>query len=294
VATLTCDLAAGLVRHGTGGYPGVTFTPDQMKELRYAAAPPDFGEGGVREEVLVKAKKLPALLQERVLARFDLIRRTLEMEYHRERADVLERGGRPSPELEAGFRRRLDELEGVRGLVLSSNEPSLLPEAAAAALDGLAGLTFRGPDEAPLPYVTDDELHYLRIAKGSLDERERLEIESHVEQTYRFLTQIPWPGALRNVAELAYGHHEKLNGRGYPRGVSADHIPVQTRIMTVADIFDALTASDRPYKRAVPIDRAFDILTAEAREGLLDAELVKFLIESESYRRVLEVDWKEL
>lgn len=294
VATLTCDLAAGLDRHGSGAYAGVRFTPDQMKELRYAALLHDFGKVGVREEVLVKAKKLPALLQERVLARFDLIRRTLEMEYHRERADYLERGGRPSPELEAGFRRRVAELDAVRALVLSSNEPSLLPEAAAAALDGLAGLTFRGPDDVPLPYVTDEELRYLRIAKGSLDEAERLEIESHVEQTYRFLTQIPWTGDLRNVAEIAYGHHEKLNGRGYPRGVAADDIPVQTRIMTVADIFDALTASDRPYKRAVPIDRALDILSAEAREGLLDAELVTFLIESGSYRRVLEVDWKEL
>jgi HD-GYP domain-containing protein (c-di-GMP phosphodiesterase class II) len=155
-------------------------------------------------------------------------------------------------------------------------------------------LTFRGPDDRPMPYVTDDELRYLRIPKGSLDETERREIESHVEQTYRFLVQIPWTGELRNVAQIAYGHHEKLNGRGYPRGVTGADIPVQTRMMTVADIFDALTASDRPYKRALPPERALDILSAEAREGLLDAELVRLLIDSQAYRRILEVDWRQL
>jgi HD-GYP domain-containing protein (c-di-GMP phosphodiesterase class II) len=294
VATLTCDLAEGLQRHAPGPYRDVRFTAEQMRELRYASLLHDFGKVGVREEVLVKAKKLPPLLQERVLARFDLIRRTLEAEYHQRRADLLERGQRPGSELETEFRRRLEELEGVRGLVLASNEPSILPEQAAAALAELGRLTFRGPDDRPAPYVTDEELRYLHIPKGSLNLEERLEIESHVEQTYRFLVQIPWTGDLSRVAEIAYGHHEKLNGRGYPRGVDAPEIPVQTRLMTVADIFDALTAADRPYKRALPPDRALDILSAEAGEGLLDPAIVTLLIESGLYRKILEVDWKDL
>ena len=97
-----------------------------------------------------------------------------------------------------------------------------------------------------------------------------------------------------SMAAIAYGHHEKLNGRGYPRGLDAQDIPVQTRIMTVSDIFDALTASDRPYKRALPVDRALDILHSEAREGLLDASLVELLVESRAYQRILETDWKAL
>jgi len=294
VATLTCDLAEGLERHAPPPYRGIRFTPEQMRELRYAALLHDFGKVGVREEVLVKAKKLPPLLHERVLARFDLIRRTLEAEFHRERADLLERGLRPGAELQAGFRAKLDELERVRAVVMASNEPTILPERVAAALDEAGRLTFRGPDDRPVPYVTEEELRYLHIPKGTLDEEERREIESHVEQTYRFLVQIPWTGDLRNVAEIAYGHHEKLNGCGYPRGVTGRDIPLQTRMMTVADIFDALTASDRPYKRAIPPERALDILTAEAREGLLDAAIVQMLIESGVYRKVLEVDWKEL
>ena len=294
VATLTCDLAVGLERHAPAPYRGVRFTPAQVRELRYAALLHDFGKVGVREEVLVKAKKLPPVLHERVAARFDLIRRTLEAEYHRERADRLERGVRPGAELEAAFRARVAELERVWAVVAASNEPSVLPERVAGALEEAGRLTFAGPDGRPLPYVTEEELRYLRIPMGTLNDEERREIESHVEQTYRFLVQIPWTGDLRNVAEIAYGHHEKLNGCGYPRGVLGSEIPLQTRMMTVADIFDALTASDRPYKRALPPERALDILAAEARAGLLDTAVVEMLVESGAYRKVLEVDWKEL
>lgn len=294
VASLTCALAETLERAPSPSYPGIHFTPEQMRELRYAALLHDFGKVGVREEVLVKAKKLPPLLIERVLSRFDLVRRTLEADFHAARAGAMERGIRPGAELDAEHRLRLEELDAVRALVLSANEPSILPERAAEALESVGRLTFRGPDDRPMPYVTDDELRYLRIPKGSLDDAERREIESHVEQTYRFLVQIPWTGELRNVAQIAYGHHEKLNGHGYPRGVTAADIPVQTRLMTVSDIFDALTASDRPYKRALPPERALDILSAEAREGLLDADLVRLLIDSQAYRRILENDWRQL
>lgn len=291
VATLTCDLAAALERGGRGRYAGMRFSGEQMRELRYASLLHDFGKVGVREEVLVKPKKLPPLLLERVQARFAFIRRTLEMEDYRARALAAERG---EPLADAGAEARKAELERVRALVLAANEPTILPERAAAELDGLSRLTFAGPDGTPLPYLTEEELAYLRIPRGSLTGDERREIESHVEQTYRFLVQIPWTGDLRNVAQIAYGHHEKLNGRGYPRGVDGDHIPPQTRMMTVADIFDALTASDRPYKRAVSAERAIDILHMEAGDGLLDTELVETMVESGVYRRILEVDWRAL
>ncbi|MBW3535292.1 MAG: HD family phosphohydrolase, partial [Gemmatimonadetes bacterium] len=93
---------------------------------------------------------------------------------------------------------------------------------------------------------------------------------------------------------IVRGHHEKLNGKGYPDGVAADHISIETRMMTVADIFDALTASDRPYKKAMPVERALDILRMEADEGSLDRDLVELFISSEVYKRVLEKDWREL
>ena len=296
VATLTIDIAGAVERGGTGRYRDVRFTREQLRELRYAAMLHDFGKVGVREEVLVKAKKLPPSLLERVEARFALIRRTLEAEYWRRRAEVAQQGSDPVrlQQLDEGYAQQIEELEKFHAAVRTANEPSLLPEASAAILIEIADRKFPTVSGEHAPYLSPEELKFLSIPKGTLDERERLEIESHVEQTYRFLRQIPWTEDLRNIAEIAYGHHEKLDGRGYPRGIDAQQIPVQTRIMTISDIFDALTASDRPYKPAVPTTRALDILKMEAKAGMLDSELVDLVVESGVYRTVLEKDWREL
>lgn len=296
VAAMTVDIAQALERVATGKYAGTRFSRDQLRELRYAALLHDFGKVGVREEVLVKAKKLPPYLHERVEARFDLIRRTVEADYLRRRADVIRAGGSAAMlrELELAFARERAELAHFQDAVRAANEPNLLPEEAAGVLGEIALRRFRTPAGDDAPFLTSEELHFLSIPKGSLDDHERLEIESHVEQTYRFLSQVPWTEDLRNLPAIAYGHHEKLNGRGYPRGVRGEAIPVQTRIMTIADIFDALTASDRPYKPAVPAERALSILEAEAGQGLLDPELVRIVIEGRIYQRVLEQDWRKL
>ncbi len=138
-------------------------------------------------------------------------------------------------------------------------------------------------DGTDQPFLTGDEARFLTIRKGSLDESERLEIESHVNHTYRFLQQIPWTEELQAIPTIAWGHHEKLDGRGYPRGVRGDDIPVQTRMMTISDIFDALTASDRPYKRAVPVESALDIMSNEVEGGMLDTELFQIFHEAKVY-----------
>ncbi|MEO5509820.1 MAG: HD domain-containing phosphohydrolase [Longimicrobiales bacterium] len=295
VAALTVDIAQALERVTRGTYAGTKFTRDQIREMRYAAMLHDFGKVGVREEVLVKAKKLPPSLFERVESRFDLIRRTVEAEYFRKRADYIRIGNMQAlTKAEEAFEHELTELSNFHIAVRTANEPAVLPEAAASILDEIALRRYRTPSGDEAPFITSEELHFLSIPKGSLDEHERQEIESHVEQTYRFLLEIPWTDDLKNLANIAYGHHEKLNGKGYPRGISGDQIPVQTRIMTVSDIFDALTASDRPYKRALSTERALSILQMEAGQGLLDSELVEIVIEGELYRKVLEKDWREL
>ena len=124
-----------------------------------------------------------------------------------------------------------------------------------------------------MAYLTETEVRHLTIRKGSLDESERKQIESHVNHTYEFLQKIPWTKELADIPMIAYGHHEKLDGRGYPLGVGQDEIPTQTRMMTISDIFDALTASDRPYKRALPAERALSIIEYEVNDGMLDREL---------------------
>jgi HD-GYP domain-containing protein (c-di-GMP phosphodiesterase class II) len=114
-----------------------------------------------------------------------------------------------------------------------------------------------------------------------------MEIERHVVHTSKFLSEIPWGRRYADVPRIAGAHHEYLNGTGYPKRLGGVDIPIESRIMTIADIFDALTASDRPYKKAVPIDRALGILESEVKAGKCDADLFRVFVEGEVYKKVI-------
>ena len=298
VTELTCDLAEQITAQTEGPFAERFFTDAEMKQLRYAGLLHDFGKVGVSEATLVKRNKLPPVMETQVEARFALIRKTLEADAAHARACVLaEKSSADAASELAAIDAKLAEdyatLKQYRDAVQDANIPRVLPEEAAAVLDEIARRTFRDPDGNEQSYLTPDELHFLQIRKGSLDEKERKEIESHVVHSYDFLLNIPWTEELSRIAEIVRGHHEKLNGGGYPDGVSADRLSLETRIMTVCDIFDALTASDRPYKRAMPVEKALQVLEWEARDGMLDKDIVELFIRTEVYRKVLERDWRE-
>jgi len=288
VANMTVSLAAVVDRAREGPYRGVSFTREQIREIRYAGLLHDFGKVGVREEVLVKAKKLYPLQLELIWRRHDFVRRTAEREFWRKRAEFLERHGRTGYEeflraVEAEHTGELAELDHFMEVVIHANEPSVLPAKRSEEFLALTQRTYQDLTGEPRPFLTDNEIRYLTISKGSLDEEERLEIQSHVTHTYRFLQQIPWTRELQEIPRIAYGHHEKLDGAGYPRGVTGDEIPVQTRMMTISDIYDALTAADRPYKPAVAPARALDIMSDEVRAGQLDRDLFRLFVEGKVF-----------
>jgi hypothetical protein len=199
--------------------------------------------------------------------------------------------GASAEAVEAEFSRQLALLEQFRHAVQAANEPVDLTEETARVLAEIASHTFERADGTVAPYLEPNELHYLRIPHGSLDEHERREVETHAEQTYEFLSSIAWTEDLKDIADYASGHHEKLDGSGYPRHLRASALPVQTRIMAIADIFDALTAADRPYKTATTPARAHDKHQAETK-GRLESDLVRVMIDSRVYRRILEEDWR--
>lgn len=290
VAAMTVGLAETVSRSQAGSYGRVRFSRDEIREIRYAGLLHDFGKVGVREQVLVKAKKLYppdlALLKHR----YGFIRRTAEREHYRLRTEYLEQHGHLGYDdfvrkLEVEYQQRLQDLDRFLRLVLASNEPTVLPEGSFEELIGYAEKRYEDFEGKDQPFLTDDEVRFLSIRKGSLDETERLEIESHVTHTYRFLMQIPWTKELQSIPTIAYGHHEKLDGSGYPRKVTAPQIPIQTRMMTISDIFDALTASDRPYKRAVPVERALDIMTSEVGAGMMDRDLFELFIKAKVFEK---------
>jgi HD-GYP domain-containing protein (c-di-GMP phosphodiesterase class II) len=283
VANLTVALAETVDRADAGRFAAVRFSRDEMRTIRYASLLHDFGKVGVREDVLVKAKKLYPAQLELVHARFRLARRSYEAASLRARLDfLLANGHKPYvaqlPQFEAALSDQFAELERFLAAIEAANEPSVLPDGSFERLRDIAGVEFIDADGASRPLLADEEVRLLSIRKGSLSEAERTQIESHVVHTYNFLSQIPWTREIGNIPVIAFGHHERLNGRGYPNQLAAPDIPIQTRMMSIADVFDALSASDRPYKKAVPIDRALGILADAVTDGDLDGDLFELFV----------------
>jgi HD-GYP domain-containing protein (c-di-GMP phosphodiesterase class II) len=293
VCQMTMALAEAVDREPQGPYADLRFSREQMKELRYATLLHDFGKVGVREEVLVKAKKLYPLQFSRLLDRFDYIRRDIEARIAEQKVELLLGHFRKETEARARLKllddeagRLFAELDRYAEFIARVNEPTILPSSEFELLAEISQKTYRDPRGAERPYLTSEEVRYLSIPRGSLDGTERLQIESHVTHSFNFLAQIPWTPEYRAIPDIARAHHEKLNGKGYPNNLTAAEIPVQAKMMTICDIFDALSASDRPYKRAVPTDRALEILKLCVRDEEIDPELFRLFLDAQVYRLV--------
>ena len=297
VAELTVALAEKVDAVSSGPYADFRLSPDQRQELRYAALLHDFGKVAVQENVLGKRKKLHATRLLAIRQRFAYILKAIESDYLKARLDAV-RSGRATPDhlaaLEADHERRRMEAERLRDAVLKANEPTVVADENFHALVDLPARAFLSHEEeegfpveewAKPPYLSEAEVEALTVRKGTLTDAELEEMRSHVEHTFRFLQKIPWTGEYRRIPEIARAHHEKLDGSGYPLGLQATEIPPQSKMMTIADIYDALVAQDRPYKKAVSPERALDILWGDVRNGWLDAELLKVFIGEKIYDR---------
>ncbi|HKE17747.1 MAG TPA: HD domain-containing phosphohydrolase [Kofleriaceae bacterium] len=292
VASLTVELAQVADREDTGPYADFRLSSDDRKQIEYAALLHDFGKVGVREPVLIKAMKLYEHDRALVQARFEFIRQALETE--RLERKLLRAVEASRDEMTAAMmsvdgdiEARLRELDDMIGFVLKANQPTVLEQGGFERIQDIAARTFLGPAGDARPYLTPEEATALQIARGSLTEGERREIESHVVHTYKFLRTIPWGRTFRSVPEIAGAHHEKLDGTGYPHGRKAAEIPPAARMMTISDIFDALTASDRPYKKAVPVPKALDILASEVKGAKLDPALFDLFVSARVWERAL-------
>jgi hypothetical protein len=208
-----------------------------------------------------------------ILQRFELIRRGYEVDGLRGKLD-------------GDMAQKLAEVDEFIAFILTANEPTVLEQGGFERIADIARRTYVTLDGTVRPFLTPDEAGALQILRGSLTEAERDEINSHVTHTYNFLREIPWGRTFKDVPEIAGAHHEKLNGKGYPRRLVGDAIPVPARMMTISDIFDALTAKDRPYKKAIPNEKALSILESEVKQGLLDAELFKVFCEAKVWEVV--------
>jgi HD-GYP domain-containing protein (c-di-GMP phosphodiesterase class II) len=287
VAETTTALLSALPKSGLARFRDLAVSDEHLTEVRYAALLHDFGKVGVRENVLVKANKLTD-------ERLEVIRYRFELQKERLRRAAVERelGALHAGAVEFQMVRRRIKQELNRDLarlddyftsLTLANNPNVLAEGDFGHLHVIRDMPFAEFDGMGGHLITEQDLLALSVRRGSLTPEERREIEAHVTHTRDFLAVLPWPPELSRVPLIAAAHHEKLDGSGYPDGRTADEIPLASKVMAVCDIYDALTAMDRPYKPAVSAETAFRILTEEATAGLIDGDLVEVFIASGSY-----------
>jgi len=280
VAKLTLGIAEAVERFKTGPFANTNFTSSDLRELRYASLLHDFGKVGVREHVLIKEKKLYPWELERVEMRFRLLMMQKKTRMLEEKLLASIAGERELEHFEKTYQHEMSDLKEILRFIRACNEPTVLEKGGFERLHDIAKINFQDDVQQDITLLKISELERLSLPKGTLDAQERLEIESHVTHTFRFLSQIPWTRDLRRIPEIAYAHHEKLDGGGYPRKLMAQEVPIQSRMMAIADIYDALTAKDRPYKKAIPHERALSILEVEAKQGKVDIDLFNVFVDA--------------
>jgi HD-GYP domain-containing protein (c-di-GMP phosphodiesterase class II) len=270
VCDLTLNLAEIVNQTHNGDLALIHFSPTQLRELRYAAMLHDIGKISVKEEILKKEKKLYGWELELIEMRFKMMKAALRNELAGE-ANQFE------------LAKNLRELDQAMKMIKAANEPTVLPQEVSQGIIELTKFHVHVDEEGSCCALTAHERDRLCIPRGSLSKEERIEIEKHVSFTYEILKMVPWSRGLENVPLIAHRHHEKLDGTGYPQQVKAEQIPIQSRLLTVCDIYDALTAKDRPYKAAVPIEKALAILEDEVKQGKLDGVIFKLFVDSKAY-----------
>jgi len=296
VADLSIALASCLNNSNLKQYRYQRLNQKDLRQLKYAALLHDFGKVGVKESVLTKAKKLTDHQLDIIKYRIRLTQQTLL----RQRAEIelklftemASANSHSTLRQQEAIQRQIAQLEQFWLDILQANEPSVLPESTSDTLQQIHAYQAVDDTGVLTPLINKEELLALSIPKGSLTLEEMDEIRSHVIHTETFLKQIPWTQELQDIPHIAGAHHEKIDGSGYPRGLTGQQIPLASQIMTVCDIYDALTASDRPYKNALPDDIAFKILLNEAEKDQLNGDLVKLFIESKVYLAIKNKQYK--
>ncbi|MFH1081529.1 MAG: HD domain-containing phosphohydrolase [Pseudomonadota bacterium] len=277
VAELTMVIAGRINEIREGPYADVFFDDNQLKELRLAAWLHDVGKITTPEHVVDKASKLETVFNrmELLKVRFELLRRDHGIE--KPMCTVSEGKKAPGDSLAESddFIRSL--ADDYQFLVMENNGSERMTEEQISRLKRISERKYF-MDGAWYPLLNDNELENLSIRQGTLTHEERNIINNHAAVTYKMLSQLPFPRTLRHVAEYAAAHHEKMDGTGYPGGLKGEAISLQSRILALADVFEALTAKDRPYKKPITLSHALNIIGRMVQDGHIDADLFELFV----------------
>lgn len=278
-----------------GPFAAVGFSAEEMNELRIAAWMHDIGKITQQEWIVDKPTKLTTIYDriDLLRTRMDFIRSATENELLRRKVELLE-AGRPVPaQLDEEYGRRIELIADESRFLERVNEPGeFMEKEDLARLREIASKTFPVSD-GEQTYLTDDELENLSIRKGSLTQDEFQKIKDHASMSIKMLGQIPFTRKLSQVPAIAGAHHEKLDGSGYPLGLKAEEIGLQARILALVDMFESMSADDRPYRaRPIPREMILRFLNEDGDKNLIDKDLVELFIDRELYLKLDEIKLK--
>jgi HD-GYP domain-containing protein (c-di-GMP phosphodiesterase class II) len=272
VAKLTMNMARKINSIKYGKFAGMEFSDDQLLELRIAAWLHDVGKITTPEYVIDKATKLEAVHDRihDVKTRMELIKK-----------DSLPTVNKDAPAGETAA--KIEALDDDYQFLFEANIGSeFLDDDKIARVKEIAKRKWTS-DGQPHPLLSDEEVYNLCIRRGTLNKEERTIVNNHVLVTHKMLSHLPFPKKLRHVADYAGAHHEKVDGTGYPLGLKGDQLSLQSRIIAIADIFEALTAKDRPYKKGKSLAEALKIMEAMAKDNHIDADLYELFVKEKVY-----------
>jgi len=291
VPALTMMLAEAVNDAQQGPMTSFAMTDKDRYELKIAGMLHDCGKVTTPVHVVDKATKLQTIYDRIgvIDTRFEVLKRDAEIRMLRGKLESLENGDRSNwPELEERLNVEMSQISADREFLRFSNIGSerMAPEDQQRVRGIGADYRWRDPQSAEdTPFLTEDEIKNLTIRAGTLTEEERKIINHHIEVTIMMLESLPWPRHLKNVPEYAGGHHERMDGKGYPRGLTKEQMSVQARVMGIADIFEALTAKDRPYKKGKTLTEALTILGRFKLNGHIDADLFDIFMRDKIYMK---------
>jgi len=266
-----------------GKYKDIHYNEDQLNELRIAALMHDIGKITTPEYVVDKSNKLETIVDriELIRDRLEIIKRDIEISFLKNEISA-EEAKLQQEQLENDF--KFLEDSNIGGEFMSDDK-----------IERLVTLSkkFYFENGKKMPLINEDELKNLSIRKGTLTEDERHIINNHAKVSLDMLHALPFPKKLNRVPEIAGGHHEKLNEKGYPLGLTADELTLESRVLALADIFEALTASDRPYKDAKTLSESMRIINFMVKDEELDGDLIQFFIDKKLHLKYANQELKE-
>src|SRR5882724_2575187 len=292
VPTLTMMLAEAVNETDEGPLAGFTMTEKDRYELKIAGLLHDCGKVTTPVHVVDKATKLQTIFDRITLidTRFEILKRDAEIARVKAKLNTPDNSAGEWERADRELKARLRQIEEDRQFLRFCNfgSEAMREEDQRRVRD--ISRTYRWPDvdgnEAD--FLTADEVNNLTIRSGTLTQEERQVINHHIEVTIKMLESLPWPKHLKNVAEYAGGHHERMDGKGYPRGLTRGQMSVQARVMGIADIFEALTAKDRPYKKGKTLTESLQILGRFKLNGHIDPDLFDIFIRKKVYLKYAE------